>query len=314
TRRRDRPWHSRRRGGVWRRRHHPGDIGAERARGHQDAAAGIRALRVAAVDLGSHRAVLPATPGHRAHRPAVRPDHDALVRDDRGARAARYHPPSRRAGGARPALRAPLSVRAWIDRLTVIASQSIISGTFSMTRQAIQLGLCPRLHITQTSSEGYGQIYVGFVNWTLMVLTLGLALTFRSSENLASAFGIAVALTMLLTSLLMFLAMREVWGWSLPLSIAVAGLFTIVDLSFVAANMMKVFEGGWVPLVVGAALYFAMSTWRQGRTALMRKLERDTMPLGEFIAQVHGKARVPGTAVYLTSRVDVVPVPLLHNL
>src|SRR6516162_2437819 len=157
---------------------------------------------------------------------------------------------------------------------TVIASQAIISGTFSMTRQAIQLGLCPRLHITQTSSEGYGQIYVGFVNWTLMVLTLGLALTFRSSENLASAFGIAVALTMLLTSLLMFLAMREVWGWSLPLSIAVAGLFTIVDLSFVAANMMKVFEGGWVPLVVGAALYFAMSTWRQGRIVLLHVVTR----------------------------------------
>jgi KUP system potassium uptake protein len=211
-----------------------------------------------------------------------------------------------------PILQVPLVALATVA--TVIASQSIISGTFSMTRQAIQLGLCPRLHITQTSSEGYGQIYVGFVNWTLMVLTLGLALTFRSSENLASAFGIAVALTMLLTSLLMFLAMREVWGWSLPLSIAVAGLFTVVDLSFVAANMMKVFEGGWVPLVVGAALYFAMSTWRQGRTALLRKLERDTMPLGEFIAQVHGKARVPGTAVYLTSRVDVVPVPLLHNL
>jgi len=211
-----------------------------------------------------------------------------------------------------PVLQLPLVALA--TAATIIASQSIISGTFSMTRQAIQLGLCPRLHITQTSSEGYGQIYVGFVNWTLMVLTLGLALTFRSSENLASAFGIAVALTMLLTSLLMFLAMREVWGWSLPLSIAVAGLFTIVDLSFVAANMMKVFEGGWVPLVVGAALYFAMSTWRQGRTALMRKLERDTMPLGEFIAQVHGKARVPGTAIYLTSRVDVVPVPLLHNL
>jgi KUP system potassium uptake protein len=197
---------------------------------------------------------------------------------------------------------------------TIIASQAIISGTFSMTRQAIQLGLCPRLHITQTSSEGYGQIYVGFVNWTLMVLTLGLALGFRSSANLASAFGIAVALTMLLTSLLMFIAMREVWGWSLPLSIAVAGLFVIVDLSFVAANIMKVIEGGWVPLVVGATLYFIMSTWRQGRVALARKLERDTLPLKEFLAQVHNKARVAGTAVYMTSRVDVVPVPLLHNL
>jgi KUP system potassium uptake protein len=197
---------------------------------------------------------------------------------------------------------------------TIIASQSIISGTFSMTRQAIQLGLCPRLHITQTSSEGYGQIYVAFVNWTLMLLTLALAATFRSSENLASAFGIAVALTMLLTSLLMFLVMREVWHWSLLLSIAVASLFVIVDLSFTAANMMKVIEGGWVPLVVGAAIFFAMSTWRQGRLALTRKLERDTLPLKDFITQIHGKARVSGTAVYLTSRVDMVPVPLLHNL
>src|SRR5271166_6890150 len=149
---------------------------------------------------------------------------------------------------------------------TIIASQAIISGTFSMTRQAIQLGLCPRLHITQTSSEGYGQIYVGFVNWVLMGLTLALTLSFRSSDNLAAAFGIAVALTMLLTSMLMFLAMREVWGWSLWLSVLVAGVFVVVDLSFVTANMMKVLEGGWVPLVVGATLYFIMSTWRQGRT------------------------------------------------
>ena len=211
-----------------------------------------------------------------------------------------------------PFLQVPLVALA--TAATIIASQAIISGTFSMTRQAIQLGLCPRLHITQTSSEGYGQIYVGFVNWALMVLTLGLALSFRSSDNLASAFGIAVALTMLLTSLLMFIAMREVWGWSLPLSIAVAGLFVVVDLSFVAANMMKVVEGGWVPLVVGATLYFVMSTWRKGRAALAHKLERDTLPLKQFIAQMHGKTRVAGTAVYMTSRVDVVPVPLLHNL
>jgi KUP system potassium uptake protein len=210
------------------------------------------------------------------------------------------------------ALQVPLVALA--TAATIIASQSIISGTFSMTRQAIQLGLCPRLHITQTSSEGYGQIYVGFVNWTLMLLTLALAVTFRSSDNLASAFGIAVALTMLLTSALMFLAMREVWHWSLPLTIAVAGLFIIVDLSFVAANMMKVVEGGWVPLVVGAGLFFAMWTWWQGRSALIRRLERDTLPLENFIRQVHSKGRVPGTAVYLTSRIDMVPVPLLHNL
>jgi KUP system potassium uptake protein len=197
---------------------------------------------------------------------------------------------------------------------TIIASQSIISGTFSMTRQAIQLGLCPRLHITQTSSEGYGQIYVGFVNWTLMALTLMLTVSFRSSDNLASAFGIAVALTMLLTSMLMFLAMREVWGWGFWLSVLVAGLFIIVDLSFVVANMMKVVEGGWVPLVVGAILFFLMSTWHRGRVALGARLERDTLPLAAFIAQMRKKERISGTAVYMTSRLDMVPVPLLHNL
>jgi len=197
---------------------------------------------------------------------------------------------------------------------TIIASQSIISGAFSMTRQAIQLGLCPRLHIVQTSAAGYGQIYIGFVNWTLMALTLGLTLGFRSSDNLAAAFGIAVSMTMLLTSVLMFLAMREIWKWSLPLSVGVAGLFVAVDLAFVSANMMKVFEGGWFPLVVAALIFFLMTTWRQGRDALLRRLERDTMPLSAFIAQVRDKARVPGTAVYMTSRLDVVPVPLLHNL
>jgi KUP system potassium uptake protein len=196
---------------------------------------------------------------------------------------------------------------------TIIASQAIISGTFSMTRQAIQLGLCPRLHITQTSSEGYGQIYVGFVNWVLMALTLGLTLAFRSSDSLAAAFGIAVSLTMFLTTILIFLTMREVWGWSLWLAVAVAGLFAIVDLSFVAANLMKVFEGGWVPLVVASLLFFAMSTWRRGRTLVERKLERDTLPLQGFIKSTHEKMRVTGTAVYLTSRTDVVPVPLLHN-
>ena len=135
-----------------------------------------------------------------------------------------------------PLLQVPLVVLA--TAATIIASQAIISGAFSMTRQAIQLGLCPRLHITQTSAEGYGQIYVGFVNWTLMALTLGLTIAFRSSDSLAAAFGIAVSLTMLLTSMLMFLTMREIWGWTLPVSLVVSGLFVIVDLSFVTANMM----------------------------------------------------------------------------
>ncbi|HZR88373.1 MAG TPA: potassium transporter Kup [Bradyrhizobium sp.] len=211
-----------------------------------------------------------------------------------------------------PSLQIPLVALATIA--TIIASQAIISGTFSMTRQAIQLGLCPRLHITQTSAQGYGQIYVGFVNWTLMLLTLALTLGFRSSDNLASAFGIAVALTMLLTSMLMFLAMREVWGRSLWFSVLVAGVFIVVDLSFVTANMMKVVEGGWVPLLVGSVLFFLMSTWHRGRVALGDQLERDTLPLATFIAQMRKKERIAGTAVYMTSRLDMVPVPLLHNL
>jgi len=197
---------------------------------------------------------------------------------------------------------------------TIIASQSIISGAFSMTRQAIQLGLCPRLHIVQTSENGYGQIYIGFVNWMLMLLTIGLTLGFRSSDSLAAAFGIAVSLTMLLTSMLMYLAMREIWGWSLPLSLAAAGLFVVVDLSFVSANLMKVLEGGWFPLVVAALIFFLLFTWLKGRDALLHKLERDTLPLTDFIRSVATKSRVSGTAIYMTSRLDVVPVPLLHNL
>jgi len=197
---------------------------------------------------------------------------------------------------------------------TVIASQSIITGAFSMTRQAIQLGLLPRIRIVQTSEESYGQIYVGFVNWALMVLTLVLTIGFQSSERLAAAFGIAVSLTMLLTSFLMFIAMREVWRWSLGASLAVAGLFIIVDGSFVAANLVKFFEGGWIPLATAAIIYFLMDCWAEGYAETRAALERDTFPIASFITRMVDKARVRGTAVYLTGRTDAVPVPLLHNL
>jgi KUP system potassium uptake protein len=209
-------------------------------------------------------------------------------------------------------LRVPLVVLATVA--TIIASQAIISGTFSMTRQAIRLGLCPGLVITQTSSEGYGQIFVGFVNWVLMLLTLGLALGFGSSDNLASAYGIAVSLTMLLTSILMYLAMGEIWGWSLPVSITVAGVFITIDVAFVAANVVKVVDGGWAPLIIAACIFFLMWTWREGRRIILRKLNRDTEPLPAFIAKASAKTHVSGTAVYLTNRFDVVPIPLLHNL
>ncbi|MGJ0509362.1 MAG: potassium transporter Kup [Methylocystis sp.] len=197
---------------------------------------------------------------------------------------------------------------------TVIASQSIITGAFSMTRQGIQLGLLPRLDIVQTSEESYGQIYVGFVNWCLMALTVALTIAFQSSERLAAAFGIAVSLTMLLTSLLMFIAMRDVWRWSLAMSLAVAGLFVVVDGSFVAANMVKFFDGGWIPLVTAAVIFFLMNCWAEGFADMRAALERDTLPLPSFIANMARMSRVKGTAVYMSSRTDVVPVPLLHNL
>ena len=145
----------------------------------------------------------------------------------------------------------PLIVLATVA--TVIASQSIITGAFSMTRQAIQLGWLPRLIIKQTSEEGYGQIYVGAVNWLLMLVTLGLTIGFGKSDNLAAAYGIAVSLTMLMTSVLLFIAMREIWGWNLFAAGAVAAVFLIVDGGFFAANMAKVLDGGYVPLLLALA-------------------------------------------------------------
>jgi KUP system potassium uptake protein len=197
---------------------------------------------------------------------------------------------------------------------TIIASQAIISGVFSMTRQAIHLGLFPRLSITQTSAVGYGQIYVGSVNWLLMIVTLGLTVGFGSSDKLAAAFGIAVSLTMLLTTLLMYKIMREQWRWPLAVAIAVAGSLALVDSSFAAANLTKVTQGGWVPLGTAALLFLLMEAWHDGRAAMLRQLERETMPLDLFIKSIAGETKVPGTAVYLSRRFDVVPVAMLHSV
>ncbi len=197
---------------------------------------------------------------------------------------------------------------------TIIASQAIISGVFSMTRQAIQLGLCPRLNVTQTSAVGYGQIYVGSVNWLLMIVTLGLTIGFGSSDKLAAAFGIAVSLTMLLTTLLMYKIMIEQWRWSHAVAIVVAGSLALVDASFASANLTKVVQGGWVPLVTASLLFLLMEAWHSGRTAMLRQLERETMRLDLFIESMAGEAKVPGTAVYLSRRVDVVPVAMLHSV
>jgi KUP system potassium uptake protein len=192
---------------------------------------------------------------------------------------------------------------------TIIASQSIISGAFSMTKQAINLGWLPRLKITQTSKEGVGQIYVGTVNWILMVVTIGLALAFKKSDNLASAYGIAVSATMLMTTLLLFIAMREIWGWSLAAAGAVAACFFIVDASFFLANMTKLAEGGYVPLVLAAIIYGLMYIWHRGIAAVSWHIEGTSMPLTDFCAELQKNniPRVPGTAVFLTRAQTATP-------
>jgi KUP system potassium uptake protein len=192
---------------------------------------------------------------------------------------------------------------------TIIASQSIITGAFSMTRQAIQLGWLPRLRITQTSAHGIGQIYIGVVNWLLMAVTIALTLSFHKSDNLAAAYGIAVSATMLMTSVLLYIAMREYLRWSRALSIAVAGFFVIVDSAFFAANSAKIAEGGYVPLGIAAIVYGLMWIWHTGRTAVRRALRSVNIPIDSFMAGLaeKGVPRVPGTAVFLSRSPRGVP-------
>src|SRR5271155_751896 len=198
---------------------------------------------------------------------------------------------------------------------TIIASQSIITGAFSMTRQAIQLGWLPRLHITQTSERGYGQIYVGVVNWLLMVVTIALTVLFHSSDGLAAAYGIAVSLTMLMTSFLLFIAMREIWRWSIWTSAATAGLFIVIDAGFFASNSLKIVEGGYVPILLAAVIYGLMLIWHRGSIAVAHSLEQKPMAVPEFLADLkaRGVPRVPGTAVFLTrTKTGVPPVMSWH--
>jgi KUP system potassium uptake protein len=198
---------------------------------------------------------------------------------------------------------------------TIIASQSIITGAFSMTRQAIQLGWLPRLKIKQTSSQGYGQIYVGAVNWLLMLVTLGLTVGFGKSDNLAAAYGIAVSLTMLMTTALLFIAMREVWGWSLARAGAVAAVFFVVDGAFFLANLTKVMEGGYVPLLLATLIYGLMWIWHRGANAVAARIQESLIPISDFMRQIdEGQIpRVPGTAVFLTrTSQDTPPVMMWH--
>jgi KUP system potassium uptake protein len=199
---------------------------------------------------------------------------------------------------------------------TIIASQSIITGAFSMTRQAIQLGWLPRLHITQTSERGYGQIYVGVVNWLLMAVTIMLTVLFHRSDDLAAAYGIAVSLTMLMTSFLLFIAMREMWQWRLATSIAVAGLFIVVDAGFFAANSVKIADGGYVPLLLAAIVYGLMLIWHRGSAAVAHRLEQTPVAVADFLADLktRGVPRVPGTAVFLTRTASGVPPVMIWHL
>jgi KUP system potassium uptake protein len=207
----------------------------------------------------------------------------------------------------------PLIVLATIA--TIIASQSIITGAFSMTRQAIQLGWMPRLAIKQTSSEGYGQIYVGVVNWLLMAVTVGLTIVFAKSDNLAAAYGIAVSATMLMTSALLFIAMREIWGWSIVAAGGVAGCFLVVDSAFFLANLTKIAEGGYVPLILAITVYGVMWIWHRGAAAVSYRMHAALIPVGEFMKRLEAAnvPRVPGTAVFLTrAERDTPPVMVWH--
>jgi KUP system potassium uptake protein len=198
---------------------------------------------------------------------------------------------------------------------TIIASQAIITGAFSLTRQAMQLGWFPGLNIRQTSDKEYGQIYVGTVNWTMMICTVTIAFAFGSSDALSGAYGTAVSTTMLLTTALLFNAMRDVWHWPLAAAAAVSGSLLLVDLIFFSANLLKILEGGWVPLVLAACVLAIMLTWRRGIDAVRRHFEKEEETFDRFLSRI-GKAnlpRVPGSAVFLsrTSRV-VTPAMLRH--
>ena len=198
----------------------------------------------------------------------------------------------------------------------IIASQALISGAFSITRQAMQLGLAPRLDVEHTSAHEIGQIYVPQVNWALMFACVFIVIGFGSSSDLAAAYGIAVTLTMVITVLLLYVVMTERWKWPKPVTVAVMALFLVIDLAFFGANALKVLQGGWVTLVVALAIFTLMTTWKTGRRLLAERLAARAIPLEEFMATVAAvqPARVPGTAVFMTAQPTGTPPALAHNM
>ena len=199
---------------------------------------------------------------------------------------------------------------------TVIASQACISGAYSMTSEAILLGFVPRMKVVHTSEREIGQIYVPFINWVLCVVVVVVVLAFRKSDNLATAYGIAVSSTMLITSMLSAVVMQKSWKWNRGTITLIVGSFLIVDAGFFAANLSKILEGGWFPLVIASALFLLMMTWYQGRQLLRSRAINNGIGLDDFIPSLlqHPPHRIEGTSVFLTAHIDFVPPALLHNL
>jgi KUP system potassium uptake protein len=199
---------------------------------------------------------------------------------------------------------------------TIIASQALISGSFSLTRQLVQLGYAPRVRIVHTSESEFGQIYVPAVNWALMIGCILIVVGFGSSSRIGHAYGIAVSGTFAITTVLLFVLMRSRWQWSLTRALTVAGALMVIDVAFLGANSMKLFTGGWVPLVIGAGIFLLMTTWYRGRRIVGALLNRATLPLDLFLPDIarHQPMRVPGVAVFLTADPTGVPGVLLHHL
>jgi KUP system potassium uptake protein len=198
----------------------------------------------------------------------------------------------------------------------IIASQAVISGAFSLTRQAVQLGYSPRVQIEHTSSREIGQIYVPAINWGLMLLTCAFVLGFRTTFNIAGAYGVALSTLMTLTTVMFYVMSREVWGWSLARATLASGLFLLVDLAFLAANALKIRDGGWVPLAIAVGIFVLMTTWKRGRVILAKRMEEKSVPLKLLLGDLAAEPpiRVPGTAIFMYGTTDGTPPALVHNL
>ena len=198
----------------------------------------------------------------------------------------------------------------------VIASQAVISGAFSLTMQAVQLGFIPRLKITHTSSKEYGQIYLPAINWALMIGCILVVLGFQTSSNLAAAYGIAVTSTMVITTVLFYFVARDRWNWGFLPTAALCLFFLVIDAAFFGANIIKVLDGGWFPLLFAAAIFLVMMTWKKGRSILTTRIQEETEPLEDFLQKAERQklTRVPGLAVFMNSNATRTPPALLHNL